>query len=126
MRIKSGRANASAAASKAQAAKKAGKAKAADFSNLVSGDKEETEEQARQLRARLMEELAELAKEVEAGTSTKEEASRKFVGLVVQDRFGDNQGKGAKSMEDSIADMVEADPTFVNRLHAQLKKLSKS
>ena len=74
-----------------------------------------------------MEELALLAQEVEAGKSTKEEASRKFVGMVVKDRFGGkDQGKGAQSMEDSIADMVENDPNFVNRLHAQLKKLSKS
>jgi len=104
---------------------KAGKAAAAKFAGLLNNDPEETEEKARQLRNRLLEEMQELAQEVEDGKSTKEEASRKFVGLVIRDRYGDKQGKGQQNMENSIADLVESDPNFVSRLHSQLKKIAK-
>ena len=42
------------------------------------------------------------------------------------DRYGEDTGKGAKKMEENIADLVEDDPNFVSRLHTQLKKLAKS
>jgi cysteine sulfinate desulfinase/cysteine desulfurase-like protein len=103
---------------------KAGKAAAAKFAGLLNNDPEDTEEKARQLRNRLLEEMQQLAQEVENGKSTKEEASRKFVGLVIRDRYGE-QGKGAQNMEHSIADLVESDPNFVSRLHSQLKKIAK-
>jgi len=58
---------------------------------------------------------------------TKEEVSRKFAGMVINERFGEiNKGKGAASMEEAIGNMVESDPNFVNRLHNQLRKISKS
>jgi hypothetical protein len=107
-------------------AKKAGKAGKADFSGLVGDEPLDTEEEARKVRSRLMEELSDLADEVASGETTKEEASRKFVGMVIKDRYGNEAGKGAKKMEENIADLVEDDPNFVSRLHSQLKKLSKS
>lgn len=103
----------------------ANKAQGARFSGLVD-EKVDTEEEARKLRSRLLEELQELAKEVEDGKSSKEEASRKFVGLVIKDRYGEQKSKGGKNMEEAIADMVEDDPNFVSRLQSQLKKLAKS
>jgi hypothetical protein len=103
----------------------AGKATGARFSGLVD-EKVDTEEEARKLRSRLLEELQELAQEVEDGKASKEEASRKFVGLVIKERYGEQRGKGAKNMEEAIADMVEDDPNFVSKLQSQLKKLAKS
>jgi polyhydroxyalkanoate synthesis regulator phasin len=124
MRIKSG----SPKAGNVRGAGKAGKAKkagGAQFSGLVE-EKVDTEEEARKLRSRLLEELKDLADDLEDGKSSKEEASRKFVGLVIRERYGEQKGKGAKGMEEAIADMVEDDPNFVTRLQAQLKKLAKS
>ena len=113
--------------SKASATQKSDQAGKADFSETI-GDKEENpEEQARNVRNALMEQLETLAEELADGSATKEEASRRFAGLVIKERFGKiNNGKGAASMEDAIGNMLESDPNFVNRLHDQLKKISKS
>lgn len=124
MRIKSGSPGAGGVRGAGKTAG-ANKAQSARFSGLVD-EKVDTEEEARKLRSRLLEELQELAKEVEDGKASKEEASRKFVGLVIKDRYGEQKGKGAKGMEEAIADMVEDDPNFVSKLQSQLKKLAKS
>ena len=114
-------------ASKASASQKADKAGKANFSETIGDKEENTEDQARQVRNALMEQLAALAEELADGSATKEEASRRFAGLVIKERFGKiNTGKGAASMEDAIGNMLESDPNFVNRLHEQLKKISKS
>ena len=105
---------------------KTGKASKTSFKGMVEGETVDTEEEARKVRSQLLEELAGLAEEVESGATSKEEASRKFVGMVIKDRYGEDQGKGAKNMEENIADLVEDDPNFVSRLHTQLKKLAKS
>lgn len=124
MRIKGGSSGASGVRGAGKATG-AGKTTGARFSGLVD-EKVDTEEEARKLRSRLLEELQELAREVEDGKASKEEASRKFVGLVIRERYGEQKGKGAKNMEDAIADMVEDDPNFVSKLQSQLKKLAKS
>ncbi|MCP4499396.1 MAG: hypothetical protein GY822_05450 [Deltaproteobacteria bacterium] len=111
-------------AQKAGRAQKGRKAAAAKFAGLLN-DPEETEERARKLRSQMLEELKTLADELEVGTSSKEEASRRFVGLVIRERYGSEKGKGGKNMEESIADLVEQDPNFVSKLHTQLKKIAK-
>ena len=118
---------ASTGASKASSTQQADKAGKADFSEAIGDKEENTEDQAKKVRSALMEQLETLAAELAEGRATKEEASRRFAGLVIKERFGKvNSGKGAASMEDAIGNMVEADPNFVNRLHEQLKKISKS
>lgn len=127
MRIRSGGPGRASKASGAQGAGKAGKAQGARFSGLIQGDPQDTEEAARQIRSQLLDELAELAKDIEAGKSSNEEASRKFAGLVIKERFGEqDKTQGGEAMVDAIGEMVENDPNFVSRLGAQLKKLSKS
>ncbi len=127
MRIKSGGSNRSQRAQGAKGAKGADKAKGAKFAGLVENTEMDTEERARQVRSALLEELLEIAQDVEDGTTSKEEASRKFAGLVIKERFGNpEKSKGGKKMVDTIGDMVENDPNFVSRLSSQLKKLSKS
>ena len=117
-------AGAATGASSTAAAQKASKA---DFAEAIGDSDEDNEEQSQQARSALMEQLEALAAEVADGSATKEEASRRFAGLVINERFGAvNKGKGAASMEDAIGNMVESDPNFVNRLQNQLRKISKS
>jgi hypothetical protein len=107
----------------AAGAKGVGKAGAATFQGSISTTRDATEDQAKRLRTAMMQELEHLAAELEHGKTTKEEASRRFVGLVIREKFGRQKGKGAQQMEDSVGDLVEADPAFVAKLHSQLKKL---
>lgn len=111
-------------AGKAGATNKAG---AARFAGMIGDATDDTEEAARKVRHQLLEELAELAKEVDDGETSGEEASRRFAGIVIKERFGDPaKTKGGEAMVDSIGEMVENDPNFVGRLSSQLKKISKS
>jgi hypothetical protein len=123
MRIKSGGPNRARGAQKASKAKKSSKAK---FSGVLE-EKVDTEEKAREIRNALMDELIGLADEMKSGKATKEETSRKFAGLVIRDRFGEQgDSKGGARMEETIGDLVEDDPVFVSRLQTQLKKIAKS
>lgn len=123
MRIKSGGPNRARAAKKASAAKKAGKAK---FSGVLD-EQVDTEKKAREIRNALMDELVGLAADLDTGKASKEEATRKFAGMVIRERFGDqSKSKGGAKMEETIGDMVEDDPVFVSRLQTQLKKIAKS
>ena len=125
MRIKSGGPNQTQQTQQAQKTSTTSKAGAARFAGMVDRADANPDKES-QGKGRMMEALAALAAEIEAGTATKEEASRRFVSLVVEERFGKQTGKGAKSMEEAVGDMVEADPQFVARLQSQLKRLSKS
>ena len=117
------------AATGAASAQKAGKADKADKANFADsiGDQDEDDQGCSdQARSALMEQLEALAAEVAAGSATKEEATRRFAGMVIDERFGQvNKGKGAQKMRDAIGNMVENDPNFVNRLQNQLRKMAK-
>lgn len=108
----------------AGAARGVGKTAGAQFTAGIDKTRDSTEDQARRVRSAMMAELETLAQELERGKTTKEEASRRFVGLVIREKFGRQKGKGAQQMEESVSDLVEADPAFVSKLHSQLKKLS--
>lgn len=127
MRIRSGGPSQTAQTQGSGAAKGVGKAQSTKFSGLVEGTKDATDDKGQGgQRNKMLEALAAIAREVEDGSMTKEEASRRFVGIIIQERFGKQIGKGAQKMEESIANMVENDPNFVARLHSQLKKIAKS
>lgn len=111
--------------SSTSAASGAQKAQSTSFSGLVE-EKVDTEREARKVRSQLMQELSELARELEEGDCDKEEASRRFVGLVIRERYGEDKGKGRKKMEEAIADMCEDDDNFVSKLQAQLHRIAKS
>jgi hypothetical protein len=125
MRIKSGGPTQAQQSQQAQKTSTASKAGGARFAGMVEQTGSSTDQPSRG-KSKMMAALAELAAEVEAGTATKEEASRRFVSLVVEERFGKQTGKGARNMEEAVGDMVEADPQFVARLQSQLKRLAKS
>ena len=122
MRIKSGGPTQTQQTQKTTSTSKAG---AARFAGMIDKTGSATEQDS-QGKSKMMEALVALAADLEAGTATKEEASRRFVGLVVEERFGQQNGKGAKTMEDVVGEMVENDPQFVSRLQSQLKRLSKA
>ena len=82
-------------------------------------------EEANRVQSAMMQELAELAAALESGRATKEEASRRFVGMVIRRKFGKQKGKGSEKMEEAVSEMVEADPQFVSKLQSQLKRIAK-
>lgn len=98
------------------------------FAGMITaaGATEDSTEKARQVRNWLLDELTGLAKDVKDGKATKEEATRKFVSLVVREKMKGAKGQGLKAMEESISEMCEADPVFVSRLQNELTKLSRS
>ena len=109
----------------AGAAKGVGKAQGTGFTTGVGGVGHSTDDNSKAVRNAMMAELENLAQELERGKTTKEEASRRFVGIVIREKYGRQKGKGAQQMEENIGDIVETDPAFVAKLHSQLKKLSK-
>jgi hypothetical protein len=124
MRIKSGGPTSTQASQQAQKTSSTSKAQGARFAGMVDRAGSSTD-QPSQGKSQMMEALAALAADLEAGKATKEEASRRFVGLVIEERFGKQHGKGAQNMEDVVGQMVEDDPQFVARLQSQLKRLSR-
>jgi len=107
----------------AKASAKTGKV----FSVKNADATEDSTEKARAVRGWLLEELGGLAKDVKDGKASKEEATRKFVHLVVKEKMKDStNGEGARAMEDSIGEMCESDPQFVSRLHNELMKMARS
>jgi hypothetical protein len=101
----------------------------AKFAQMVGAANaaEDSTEKARQVRTLLLEELTGLAKDVKDGKATKEEATRKFVHLVIREKLhGNVNGAGQKALEDSVSDMCENDPNFVGRLHNELLKMARS
>ncbi|MBM4281892.1 MAG: hypothetical protein FJ137_14430 [Deltaproteobacteria bacterium] len=124
MRIKSGGPTSTQSAQQAQRTSAASKSQGARFAGMVDKTGSSTD-QPSQGKSQMMQALAELAADLEAGKATKEEASRRFVGLVIEERFGKQQGKGAKNMGEVVGQMVEDDPQFVARLQSQLKRLSR-
>jgi hypothetical protein len=101
-----------------------GKAQKAGFAQMV-GAAGTASEQESAMKSALMAEMAELASQLESGKATKEEASRRFVAMIIKRKFGKQKGKGAERMEETVADMVEADPQFVSKLQSQLKRIAK-
>lgn len=101
-----------------------GKTTGAKFGGMVGQTAANGTEEANRVQSAMMKELAALAAELQSGKATKEEASRRFVGLVVRQKFGKQKGKGADKMEEAVSDMVEADPQFVSKLQSQLKRIA--
>jgi len=101
-----------------------GKAQGTKFSGMVGQTAANGTEEANRVQSAMMKELAALAAELQSGKATKEEASRRFVGLVIKQKFGKQKGKGAEKMEEAVSDLVEADPQFVSRLQSQLKRIA--
>lgn len=123
MRVRSGGPTKSGQASGAQKSTTSG-AQGAKFAGMVDRAGGSTDQESKGKTA-IMAELEKLAAEIQSGLATKEEASRRFVGLVIEERFGTQKGKGKKAMEDAVGDIVEADPNFVARLQSQLKRIAR-
>jgi hypothetical protein len=101
-----------------------GKTQGTRFAGMVGAAQGNGSEEANRVQSAMMQEVAQIAAELQAGKATKEEASRRFVGLVIKQRFGQQKGKGAAKMEEVVSDLVESDPQFVSRLQSQLKRIA--
>jgi hypothetical protein len=72
-------------------------------------------------------EVKSLATDVKSGAISKEEASRRFVSIVIEKRHDLSVlGPKGKQIEDAVKEIAGDDPHFVSRLDAQLQKLSKA
>lgn len=68
-----------------------------------------------------------LALEVKGGTVSKEEASKRFVSIVIEKRHDLSAlGPKAKQVEEAIREIAGDDPSFVARLSTQLQQLAKA
>lgn len=101
-----------------------GKTQGAKFAGMVGSAQGNGTEEANRAQSAIMAEVAQIAAELNAGKATKEEASRRFVGLVIRQRFGKQKGKGTQNMEEAVSELVENDPQFVSRLQSQLKRIA--
>ena len=103
-----------------------GKAQGTKFGGMVGASAANGTEEANRAQSAMMAEVAQIAAELSSGKATKEEASRRFVGLVIKQKFGGKGkgGKGAQKMEEAVSEMVEADPQFVSKLQSQLKRIA--
>ncbi len=98
--------------------------KTAEFDGVLSPSATPKATQTEKV-SELMGGLQELAKGIKEGKVTKEEASRQFVGMVIQQQTHlKPHVKDVKKMETAVADAIEQDPFFVAKLETQLKKLS--
>jgi hypothetical protein len=112
-------------AAKTNATSSAGKAGAAGFAGLVDRAGSATDRESRGKNA-MLEEMEKLAAELQNGTTSPADISRRFVGMVLEQRFGNPTGKGAAQLQERIGELVESDPNFVSRLQSQLKRLAKT
>ena len=105
-----------------------GKAQGSRFSGMVGQAQGNGTEEANAVQNAMMRELAELAAELEAGRASKEEASRRFVKLVLKRKFGGDgkkRGKGDAAMEESVTEAAEEMLDISNRLERELKRMAK-
>jgi hypothetical protein len=97
-----------------------------EFGNLVAAAKP-TASAAKATAADIIADVKALAYEVKAGTITKEEASKRFVSIVIEKRHDlSSLGPKAKQIEEALKDIVGDDPVFVSRLSVQLQQLAKA
>jgi hypothetical protein len=94
------------------------------FAGLVERSDTATDRESRGKNA-MLQEMEKLAAELQNGNASPADISRRFVGMVLEQRFGNPTGKGAAQLQERIGELVESDPNFVARLQNQLKRLSK-
>lgn len=77
--------------------------------------------------ADIIADVKQLAHEVRDGLLTKEEASKRFVSIVIEKRHDlSSLGPKAKQVEEAIKDIAGDDPVFVSKLSLQLQQLAKA
>ena len=118
--------------------------KGTDFASHVQqagaqGTDEARSDQAKRAKQAILNGKAkEVARRLQAGQLTHKEATREFVGLVVEERFpqlkrrkkkkkkrGDSdEAFSEDSVEDAVAELLDADPVLAERLKAQFRRLA--
>lgn len=117
------------AADRASAKKAEGKAPAQATEEARTQQARKTQQSALTGKAR------GIAKRLAAGELTQKEATREFVGLVIEERFPafkkkkKRKKKGEQEqdqqLEEAVSELIDQDPALAKRLSQQLRKLSK-
>ena len=125
----------------AQGAQQAGKS---DFAGKVQQAAAQGTEAARTQQAKQATQSAltgkarEIAKKLQNGALSQKEATREFVGLVIEERFPAFKKKKRKKkknddeeemtaeeqLEEAVTDLIHRDPALAKRLESQFKKLA--
>lgn len=126
----------------AQAAQQAQQAQKGDFSAKVQQASTQGTEAARTQQARatnqsqLTGKAKEIAKRLSNGALTQKEATREFVGLVIEERFpafkkknkkkkkDDEEQSSEEQLEEAVTELIHRDPALAKRLEGQFKKLA--
>ncbi len=128
----------------AQAAQQTQKAQKGDFSAKVQQAASQGTEAARTQQAKATQQSAltgkakEIAKRLSNGALTQKEATREFVGLVIEERFpafkkkkkkkkkkGDEDEQSAEEqLEEAVTELIHRDPALAKRLETQFTKLA--
>lgn len=92
-------------------------------------------QQAQQARqSQLTGKAREIARRLQAGELDQREATREFVGLVIEERFphfkkrkkkkGDPDRTPEEELEEAVTELIDQDPVLAQRLSTQFKKLA--
>lgn len=85
--------------------------------------------------AQLTGKAKEIARRLQAGDIDSKEATREFVGLVIEERFpqlkkrqrdrrDDDEPTPEEQLEEAVTELIDQDPVLAKRLSAQFKKLA--
>jgi len=127
----------------AQQAQKTQSTQKGDFSAKVQQATSQGTEAARTQQARatnqsqLTGKAKEIAKRLSNGALTQKEATREFVGLVIEERFpafkkkkkkkkkdDDEEQSSEEQLEEAVTELIHRDPALAKRLEGQFKKLA--
>lgn len=127
----------------AQGAQQTQKAGKSDFAGKVQQAAAQGTEAARTQQAKQTTQSAltgkarEIAKKLNNGALTQKEATREFVGLVIEERFpafkkrkrkkkkdDDEEQTAEEQLEEAVTELIHRDPALAKRLESQFKKLA--
>lgn len=127
----------------AQAAQSTQKAQKGDFSAKVQQATTQGTDAARTQQARATQQSAltgkakEIARRLSNGALTQKEATREFVGLVIEERFPafkkkkkkkkkdeEDEQSAEEQLEEAVTELIHRDPALAKRLETQFNKLA--
>lgn len=127
----------------AQQTQQAQQPQKADFASKVAQASSQGTDAARTSQAKqtqqtqLTGKAKEIAKRLSSGALTQKEATREFVGLVIEERFPqfkkrkkkkqgdkDDDASPEDKLEEAVTELIDRDPVLAKRLETQFKKLA--
>lgn len=112
-----------------------------DFASKVQAPTQGTEsartQQTKHARqSQLTGKAREIARRLQAGDIDQKEATREFVGLVIEERFpqfkkrkrkkgrGDEEQSPEEQLEEAVTELIDQDPVLARRLSEQFRKMA--